>query len=179
MKRKLFRQKPTADFPARGWFFFSNNFVLDKFKVIHNFFFKSWQLAYFVFYSFVISRYFQVFSMNTRPKVYYAKDWLDQNFVFACDMNILWQWPRVVRSCLVWKRFLTYGCDHEAISCVWDHFQDGDKGTPEHPHNRVILEQACSWPLRRPSFALYYFRLKDWFKGKGLLWILTENFVDD
>ena len=57
MKRKLFRQKPTADFPARGWFFFSNNFVLDKFKVIHNFFFKSWQLAYFVFYSFVISRY--------------------------------------------------------------------------------------------------------------------------
>ena len=66
-----------------------------------------------------------------------------------------------------------------AISCVWDHFWEGDKGTPEHPHNRVILEQACSWPLRRPSFALYYFRLKDWFKGRGLLWILTRNFVDD
>ena len=120
MKRKLFRQKPTADFPARGWFFFSNNFVLDKFKVIHNFFFKSWQLAYFVFYSFVISRSFQVFSMNTRPSVYYAKDWLDQKFVIACDINILWRWPRVVRSCQVWKRFLTYGCDHEGA--VHSHF---------------------------------------------------------
>ena len=63
-----------------------------------------------------------------------------------------------------------------AISCVWDHFRDGDKGTPEHPHNRVILEQACSWPLRRPFIALW---LKDWFKGWGLLWILTRNFVGD
>ena len=37
----------------------------------------------------------------------------------------------------------------EPFSCAFGHFHHGDNQT----NNKVILEQACSWPVRRQSFA--------------------------
>ena len=60
-------------------------------------------------------------------------------------------------SNMVWKKGFTYGCgrwgavnSHSPV--CWVIF---GMVTPEQPNHRKILVQACSWPVRRQSFAKY------------------------
>ena len=78
--------------------------------------------------------------IQTRPSVNYAKDRVDQLFL---SYGMVWS-----------EKGCTYGCDHyRAVNnntlcrfSVW--WQPNI-----HLNNRVILLQACSWPVRRQSFA--------------------------
>ena len=58
-------------------------------------------------------------------------------------------------SNMVWKKGFTYGCgrwgavnSHSPV--CWVIF---GMVTPEQPNHRVILVQACSWPVRRQSLS--------------------------
>ena len=80
----------------------------------------------------------------TRPSVNYAKDWVDRVFLF----------PGLVWSA---KRFspmdvMTRGQSTSIIVCIWPFSAWWQKN--EHTNNRMTLLQACSWPLRRQSFAM-------------------------
>ena len=61
-------------------------------------------------------------------------------------------------SCLVWKRVSLWmwslGGRQQPFSCVLGNFRHGDKQPTKQPNNQVILVQACSWPVRRQSFAI-------------------------
>ena len=48
------------------------------------------------------------------------------------------------------------GGSQQPFSYVLGHFRHSDNRTNEQPNNRVILVQACSWPVRRQSFAINY-----------------------
>ena len=78
----------------------------------------------------------------TRPGVNYAKDWLGHPFLF-----------------LVWSgKGFHFECDH--LGAVNNHFPVywaifGMVTTNKHPNNQVILVQACPWPVRRQSFAIF------------------------
>ena len=59
-------------------------------------------------------------------------------------------------SNMVWKRVspmdvVAWGQFSHSPVCVLSFF---GMVTPKQPNNRVILEQACSWPVRRQSFAI-------------------------
>ena len=67
-------------------------------------------------------------------------------------------WLADYSSFLVWsdlEKGITYGCDH--YGAVSNHFPVYSAicgmVTTERTNNWVILEQACSWPVRRQSFA--------------------------
>ena len=78
---------------------------------------------------------------KTRPSANYAKDWLDQLFpipglVWRGKGYHLWMWSTSESE--------------KPFPCVLGHFRHGD----EQATNRVILVQACSWSVRRQSFAI-------------------------
>ena len=84
---------------------------------------------------------------QTRPSVNNAKDWLNQHSSF------------LVLSCL--EKSITQGCDH--YGAVNNHFPvylsvfgvaPGDNQMNNRTNNWVILVQACSWLVRRKSFAI-------------------------
>ena len=77
---------------------------------------------------------------QTRPSVNYAKDWLGQLFLFP---GLVWSW----KGFQLWMWSL--GGSQQPFSCLLGHFWHGDNRTT----NRVILEQAYFWPVRRQSFA--------------------------
>ena len=61
-------------------------------------------------------------------------------------------WIHLPSSGLV--RIWSLGRSQQLFFCVFSHFRHGDKQMNNQPTNRVILEQACSWPVRRQSFAI-------------------------
>ena len=62
-------------------------------------------------------------------------------------------------SCLVWKRVLLWiwslGGSQQPFFCVFGHFQHGDEQTNKRTNNRVILVQACPWPVWEGSLLQY------------------------
>ena len=44
------------------------------------------------------------------------------------------------------------GGNQQPFSCVLGYLRYGDEQTNKQTTNQVILEQACSWPVRRQSF---------------------------
>ena len=69
-----------------------------------------------------------------RSSINYAKDWLDQRVSHICMWSL--------------------GVSQQPFSCVLGQFRhDGDKQPTEQP--LVFLEQACSWPVKRQSFAIF------------------------
>ena len=70
----------------------------------------------------------------TRPSVNYAKDWLDHSFLFP---GLVWFEKRV----LFW--IWSLGGSQQPFFCVLGHFRHGHEQT----NNRVILVQACPWPV--------------------------------
>ena len=84
----------------------------------------------------------QAINGETRPSVISAKDWIDLSW-----------------TGLVWKRVspmdgMTGGSQHP-LFCVFGHYWHGDEQTNKQTKNRLILVQACSWPVRRQSFAIW------------------------
>ena len=80
--------------------------------------------------------------IKTRTSVNDAKDWLDQLFLFPG---------------LVWKTFFYLECGHwggqsKAIF-MWMRPFSAWWRTNNQTSNWMILVQACSWPVRRQSFA--------------------------
>ena len=87
--------------------------------------------------------------VKTRTSVNNAKDGLDQLFL--------------MKKGIAYMNVITMG-QSTTIFCALTHFRDGDKHPFEQPANWVILEQACSWSVRRQSFAKLKKRLlsKQW-----------------
>ena len=59
-------------------------------------------------------------------------------------------------------------------SCVLGHFRHGDEQSNNRTTNRVILEQASSWPMWEGSLLQYWTRIVEFFsvmtKSKQLVW---------
>ena len=75
---------------------------------------------------------------RTRPGVNYAKDWLNHLFLFPSDVHLLvWSVKVVLPMALITRTQST------TILAWW-----------RQTNKQVILVQACSWPLRKKSFAI-------------------------
>ena len=83
-----------------------------------------------------------------RPSVNYAKDWLDQLFLFSGLEKVSpWMWP--------------LGGSQQPFSCILGHFRHGDTQPNKQTNNQSIQEQACSLPLRRRT-TYNYAHLRSW-----------------
>ena len=76
-------------------------------------------------------------------------------------------WIHLRSSGLV--RIWSLGRRQHLFFCVFSHFWHGH----EQPNNRVILVQACSWPVRRPSFFSSH-RLS-WQDRRGTGWCTSQS----
>ena len=86
-------------------------------------------------------------------------------------------WIHLPSSGLV--RIWSLGRSQQLFFCVFSHFRHGHEQT----NNRVILVQACSWPVRRQSFAIKLVILViNWMRWMWWWWWLrrmVEEVVDD
>ena len=74
-------------------------------------------------------------------------------------------WSGLERVFYLWLWLL--GCDQQPFSCAQAFFG-------KRTNNQVILEQACSWPVRRQSFAMIM--IKNFFSLSRNFWAYPETF---
>ena len=77
--------------------------------------------------------------------VNYAKDWL----------NLLFFFPGLETMDVI----TIIQCSQQPFFSVLSHFRHADKQKNEQTTKRATLEQACSWPVRRKSFAIGILKL--------------------
>ena len=82
--------------------------------------------------------------MRTRPSVNYAKDWLDHSFLFLVLSGLKKTFTLDV---------FTRGQSTNIFLCIGPFLASWQ--TNEQTNNRVIREQACSWPVWQGSLLQY------------------------